>query len=80
MRVFCRAAHGVEGRHVTPERVLRASGGFARANLLKREQLKKKSRHRVAVQQPQVSAGELVDSEARLLVSAANPFKEAKSW
>jgi hypothetical protein len=61
LRVFSRAAHGVEGRHVTPERVLRANGALARANLLKREQLKKKSRHRVAVRQPQVSAGELVD-------------------
>ena len=65
------------GGHVTPEWVLRASGGLARANLLKAEQLKKKSRHRVAVRQPQVSAGELVDSEARLLVSASNPQKEA---
>jgi hypothetical protein len=41
--------------------VLRASGAVARANLLKAEQLKKKSRHPVAVQQPQVSGGELVD-------------------
>jgi hypothetical protein len=60
-RVFSRAAHGEEGRHSTPERVLRASGGLARANLLKAEQLKKKSLRRVAVRQPQVSAGELVD-------------------
>ncbi|OLB28361.1 MAG: hypothetical protein AUH01_05090 [Acidobacteria bacterium 13_2_20CM_56_17] len=60
--------------------MLRPRGGLARANLLKAEQLKKKSRHRVPVRQPQVSAGELVDSEARLLVSASNPQKEAKSW
>lgn len=31
----------MEGSHVTPKRVLRASGGLARANLLKPEQLKK---------------------------------------
>jgi hypothetical protein len=30
----------------------------------------------VAVQQPQVSAGELVDSQAGLLLSASNPWKE----
>jgi hypothetical protein len=50
--------------------VLRASGALARANLLKREQLRKNPFDPVAVRQPQVSAGELVDSEARLLVSA----------
>jgi hypothetical protein len=52
----------VEGRHVTPERVLHASGALARANLLKAEQLKKKSSDPVAVEQPEVNAGELVDS------------------
>jgi hypothetical protein len=41
--------------------VLRASGALARANLLKAEQLKKNPAKPVAVQQPQVSAGELVD-------------------
>jgi len=56
-----RAAHGVEGWHVTPGRVLRANGALACANLLKPEHLEKQSRRSVAVRQPQVSAGELVD-------------------
>lgn len=62
VEVFSRAAHGVEGRHVTPERVLRASGALAGANLLKAGQLKKKSHLPVAVRQPQVNGRELVDS------------------
>ena len=59
-----RAAYGVgwRGRHSTPERVLHGNLRLACANLLKAEQLKKKSHLAVAVRQPQVSAGELVDS------------------
>jgi hypothetical protein len=34
----------------------------------------------VAVEQPEVSAGELVDSEARLLVSAEMAREEAGTW
>jgi len=62
LRVFSRASHGVEGRHVTPERVLRGNLRLPCANLLKAEQLEEKSRQQVAVEQPEVSAGELVDS------------------
>ena len=39
LRVFSRAAHGVEGRHVTPSWVLRGNAKFACANLLKAEPL-----------------------------------------
>jgi hypothetical protein len=46
--------------------------------LLKREQLKKNPFDPVAVRQPQVSAGELVDSEARLLVSAVMAREEGR--
>jgi hypothetical protein len=59
---FSRAAHGVEGRHSTPERVLHGNFRLPCANLLKPEQLRKKSRRQVAVEQPEVNAGELVDS------------------
>ena len=59
---FSRAAHGVEGRHSTPERVLHGNFRLTYANLLKAEQLRKKSRRQGAVQQPEVNAGELVDS------------------
>ena len=62
LRVFSRASHGVEGRHSTPERVLHGNFRLPCANLLKREQLKKNPFDPVAVRQPQVSAGELVDS------------------
>ena len=50
------------------------------ANLLKAEQLEEKSRDPVAVEQPEVNAGELVDSEARLLVSAEMGREEAGTW
>jgi hypothetical protein len=53
---------GLTLRHVTPEWVLRGNFRLTRANLLKPEQLEEKSRQQVAVQQPEVSAGELVDS------------------
>jgi hypothetical protein len=61
VEVFSRAAHGVEGRHSTPERVLHGNFRLPCANLLKAEQLRKKSRRQGAVEQPEVSAGELVD-------------------
>ena len=57
------ASQRVEGRHSTPERVLHGDFGLPCANLLQAEQLKEESRHRVAVRQPLVSAGELVDSD-----------------
>jgi hypothetical protein len=47
---------------------------------LKAEQLEEKSRDPVAVEQPEVNAGELVDSEARLLVSAEMGREEAGTW
>ena len=56
------ASQRVEGRHSTPERVLHGNFGLPCANLLKREQLREKARRQGAVQQPEVSAGELVDS------------------
>jgi hypothetical protein len=62
VEVFSRAAHGVEGGHVTPEWVLRGNFRLTRANLLKAEQLEGKSADPVAVEQPEVNAGELVDS------------------
>jgi hypothetical protein len=61
VEVFSRASHGVEGRHSTPERVLHGNFRLPCANLLKAEQLRKKSRRQGAVEQPEVSAGELVD-------------------
>jgi hypothetical protein len=48
--------------------------------LLKAEQLEEKSAVEVAVQQPEVNAGELVNSEARLLVSAEMAREEAGTW
>jgi hypothetical protein len=62
VEVFCRASHGVEGRHSTPERVLHGNFGLPSANLLKAEQLEENPADPVAVEQPEVSAGELVDS------------------
>jgi hypothetical protein len=62
LSVFSRAAHGVEGRHSTPERVLHGNFRLPCANLLKRGQLRKKPADQGAVEQPEVSAGELVDS------------------
>jgi hypothetical protein len=62
LRDFSRAAHGVEGRHSTPERVLHGNFRLPWANLLKAERLEEKSCQRVAVEQPEVRAGELVDS------------------
>lgn len=62
LRVFSRAAHGVEGRHSTPERVLHGNFGLPCANLLKAEQLEENPADSVAVEQAEVSAGELVDS------------------
>lgn len=56
------SASGGGGGHVTPERVLRGNFRLTRANLLKAEQLEEKSCDSVAVQQPEVTAGELVDS------------------
>jgi hypothetical protein len=56
------APQRVEGRHSTPERVLHGNFRLACANLLKREQLEEKSCRQGAVEQPEVSAGELVDS------------------
>jgi hypothetical protein len=46
----------------TPEWVLQSNFRLTCANLLKSEQLEEKSRPQVAVQQPEVNAGELVDS------------------
>lgn len=57
-----RASHGVEGRHATPERVLRGNLRLPCANLLKAVQLGKNPAIAVAVEQPEVNAGELVDS------------------
>jgi len=62
LRVFSRAAHGVEVRHVTPEWVLRGNFRLTRANLLKPEELEENPADQVAVEQPEVNAGELVDS------------------
>jgi hypothetical protein len=42
--------------------VLRGNLRLLAVNLLKPEQLREKSRHQVAVEQPQVNGGELVDS------------------
>lgn len=69
-----------EGRHSTPERVLRGNLRLPCANLLKREQLKKNPTDPVAAEQPEVNAGELVDSEARLLVSAVMAREGAGTW
>jgi len=59
---FSRAAHGVEGRHSTPERVLHGNFRLPCANLLKAGQLEENRADPVAVEQPEVNAGELVDS------------------
>ncbi len=80
MRVFIRASHGVEGGHSTPERVLHGNFPLPCANLLKAEQLEENPALEVAVQQPEVNAGELVVSEARLLVSAVLAREEAGTW
>jgi hypothetical protein len=56
------ASQRVEGRHSTPERVLHGNFRLPCANLLKREQLRKNPADPVAVERPEVSAGELVDS------------------
>ena len=56
------ASQRVEGRHSTPERVLHGNFRLPCANLLKAERLEEKSGCQGAVQQPEVSAGELVDS------------------
>jgi hypothetical protein len=60
--VFRRLRRRVECGHSTPERVLHGNFRLPCANLLKPEQLRKKSRRQVAVEQPEVNAGELVDS------------------
>jgi hypothetical protein len=44
--------------------VLRGNFRLTRANLLKQGQLRKKSRRQVAVEQPEVNAGELVEKKA----------------
>jgi hypothetical protein len=54
-----------------PFEVLHSNFRLPCANLLKPEQLEENPALSVAVEQPEVRAGELVDSEARLLVSAA---------
>jgi len=46
--------------------VLRSNLRLLAVNLLKAERLKKKSRHPVAVEQPQVNERELVDSFRRI--------------
>ena len=58
------AAYGVgcEGGHVTPEWVLRGNFRLTCANLKKAKRLEENPAVAVAVQQPEVSAGELVDS------------------
>jgi len=53
---------GLTLRHVTPERVLHSNLRLLAVNLLKPEQLREKSFDLVAVEQPQVNGGELVDS------------------
>jgi hypothetical protein len=50
-----------EGRHSTPERVLHGNFRLPCANLLKAEQLEENPFDSVAVEQPEVTAGELVD-------------------
>lgn len=59
-----RAAFGIGGRggHVTPKWELQSNFRLTQANLQKAKRLRGKSRRQVAVQQPQVRAGELVDS------------------
>jgi hypothetical protein len=47
--------------HVTPERVLRSNLRLLAVNLLKTKQLRENPSDPVAVEQPPVSAGELVD-------------------
>ncbi|MGA9990399.1 MAG: hypothetical protein WBP69_21675, partial [Terriglobales bacterium] len=56
------ARTGLTLRHVTPEWVLRGNFRLTRANLKKAKRLEEKSRQQVAVEQPEVNAGELVDS------------------
>jgi len=60
--------------------VLQSNFRLTYANLLKPEQLEEKSRQQVAVEQPEVSAGELVEKKARLLVSAVIAREEARTW
>jgi hypothetical protein len=62
VEVFSRAAHGVEGRHVTPERELRSNLRLLAVNLLKTKRLRDNPSDPVAVEQPQVNERELVDS------------------
>jgi hypothetical protein len=56
------SARGVRERHSTPERVLHGNFRLPCANLLKAEQLEENPGIAVAVEQPEVRAGELVDS------------------
>jgi len=53
---------GGRERHSTPERVLRGNFRLPCANLLKAEQLEENPADQGAVEQPEVNAGELVDS------------------
>jgi hypothetical protein len=60
--------------------VLRGNLRLTRANLLKGKRLRENPGSAVAVEQPEVNAGELVDSKARLLVSAVMAREEAGTW
>jgi hypothetical protein len=60
---------GLTLRHSTPEWVLQSNFRLTRANLLKAGQLRKKSRCQVAVEQPEVSAGELVEKKEQREIS-----------
>ena len=70
----------MEGRHSTPERVLRGNLRLPCANLLKAEELEENLVIVVAVEQPEVRAGELVEKKAWLLVSAVMGREEAGTW
>jgi len=71
---------GCEGDTSPPKGRCTATGRLPCANLLKAEQLREKSRRQSAVEQPEVNAGELVDSQGRLLVSAEMAREETGTW
>ena len=70
----------MRGDSSTPERVLHGNFRLPCANLSKAEQLEENPAIAVAVEQPEVNAGELVDSSARLLVSAVMAREEGRTW
>ena len=73
---------GLTLRHVTPERVLHSNFRLTRANLKKgKAGWRKNPAYPWSLyKQPEVNAGELVDSSARLLLSAEMAREEARRW